>query len=130
MAESRPWHGCELELTVIPAYAHCSLFIFVPQSKQYFWDNCYPFQPLLCYSHFFQSRSPCLRPPVLKSPGHHLPYCPTGLGSSSPILTWSSMTTRHLVHDRGLGQCNGCKEGRWAHFYKCFLLPLQAACLP
>lgn len=79
---------------------------------------------------FFQSKSPCLRSPVLKSPGHHLPYCPTGLGSSSPILTWSSMTTRHLVHDRGLGQCNGRKEGRWAHFYKCFFLPLQAACLP
>lgn len=32
------------------------------------------------------------------------PYCPTGHGSFSPILALSSMTTRHLGHDGGLGQ--------------------------
>jgi len=58
-------HGCKCEgmwqspdggkgvrwgLTVTPAYAHCSLLIFVPQNKRYFWDHHCPFQLLVCYS--------------------------------------------------------------------------------
>lgn len=59
--------GCELRLTVTPDHAHCSLFIFVPWNKPYFWDHCCPFQLIACYSQFFQSKSLCLKPPVLKT---------------------------------------------------------------
>lgn len=90
------------------ADSHCCLctllsFYLCSPEQAVFLGALLPFSAFCLLVSFFQSKSPCFRPPVLKSQGHHL----------LPFLSWLFFPHSGIViHDKAPGTWP--RVGKWS----------------